>query len=134
MTLWWFFWFIKSYFGDFTVIRNGKFSAITLWDDRRVIYVTTAYHWTYYTSRPQKTWKRPMKVRKAKSKARHKKISYFHIFLAWMCSLEGFRLVSTLLWNFKVEKAKKATTEAQTWNSKRCNFFGVNLVHPHYLQ
>ena len=75
-----------------------------------------------------------MKVGKAKSKARHKEISLFNIFLAWMCLLEGFRLVFALVWNFKVEKAKKAATEAQTWNSKRSNFFVVNLVNPHYLQ
>ena len=116
-----------------TVIRNGKFSAITLWDDRRVIYVTAVQYWTYYTSKATKNWKRPMKVRKAKSKARHEEISFFHIFSAWMCSLEGFRLVFLLVWNFKVKKAKKAATKAQTWNSKMCNFFVANLVNPHYL-
>ena len=61
-----------------------------------------------------------MKVRKAKSKAKHKKKSFFDIFLAWMCSLEDFRLVFAMVWNFKVEKTKKATAEAQTWNSKIC--------------
>ena len=72
--------------------------------------------------RPQKNWKRPMKVGKAKSKARHKGISFFQIFLSWMCSPESFRLVSALVWNFMVERAKKAVTEAQTGNSNRCNF------------
>ena len=70
--------------------------------------------------RPQKNWKRPMKVRKAKSKARHEEISFFHIFSAWMCSLEGFRLVFLLVWNFKV---KKAATETQTWKSKKLQLF-----------
>ena len=74
-----------------------------------------------------------MKVGKAKSKARHKEISLFNIFLAWMCLLKGFRLAFELVWNFKVEKAKKAATEAQTWNSKGCNFL-VSFVCPHYLQ
>ena len=48
-----------------------------------------------------------MKVRKAKSKAKHKKKSFFDIFLAWMCSLEDFRLVYAMVWKGMVEKNSK---------------------------
>ena len=50
-----------------------------------------------------------------------------------MCLLEGFRLVFTLIWNFIVEKVKKATSGAQNWNLKRCKFLVVNLVNTQYV-
>ena len=59
---------------------------------------------------PQKNWKRPMKVAKAKWKARIYEIQIFKIFLLSLGLLGGIRLVFPLVWSSKVKKAKKATS------------------------
>ena len=71
--------------------------------------------------RPRKNWKRPMKVKKAKSKARHKGISLFHIFLAWLCSPEEWsscwlKRPKRPLLKLKLEIQKDATFLLQIWS------------------
>ena len=51
-----------------TVIQNGKFSAITVQDYRRAIYVTAAQYWTYYTSKTAKKLKKANEGHKGQMK------------------------------------------------------------------
>ena len=74
-----------------------------------------------------------MKVAKAKWKARIYEIPILYIFLVSLGSFGGIRLVFLLVWSSKVKKAKKAASEAQTWNSKESKLFCVSLAFLHYL-
>ena len=80
----------------------------------------------------QKNCKRPMKVTKAKSKARHYQKSKFYSFFICLGSLgadwSGIYFGS----NSKVIKAEKAAITAQNRKSNLCNFIGQNLVFPQY--
>ena len=80
----------------------------------------------------QKNCKRPMKVMKAKSKARHYQKSKFYTFFICLGSFGGNWLEINFGLNFKVIKTKKAATTGQNCKSQRCNFMGPNLVFPHY--
>ena len=75
-----------------------------------------------------------MKVTKAKWKVRRYEIPISYIFLVSFESFGGIRLVFSLVWSSKVKKAKKAASEAQTWNSKESKLFCVNLAFSHYLK
>ena len=74
-----------------------------------------------------------MKVAKAKWKVRRHEIPVSYVFLVSFESFLGIRLVFSLVWSSKVKKAKKAASEAQTWNSKESKLFCVNLGFLHYL-
>ena len=74
-----------------------------------------------------------MKVTKAKWKVRRYEIPISYIFLVSFESFGGIWLVFPLIWSSKVKKAKKAASEAQTWNSKESKLFCVNLAFLHYL-
>ena len=74
-----------------------------------------------------------MKVAKAKWKARIYEIPILYIFLVSLGSFGGIRQVFPLVWSSKVKKAKKATSEGQTWNTEESKLFWVNLAFLDYL-
>ena len=74
-----------------------------------------------------------MKVAKAKWKARIYEIPILYTFLVSLGSFGGIKQVFPLVWSSKVKKAKKAASEAQTWNSKESKLFCVSLAFLHYL-
>ena len=58
----------------------------------------------------QEQWKRPMKVAKAKLKARIYEIRILYIFLVLLGLFGGIRQIFPLVWSSKVKKAKKAAS------------------------
>ena len=74
----------------------------------------------------QKNCKRPMKVTKVKSKARHYQKSKFYTFFICLGSFGANSSEINFGVNSKVIKAKKAAITAQNCKSKSCNFIGKN--------
>ena len=72
---------------------------------------------------PQKIEKGQWRSQRPNERPKYMKYQFLYIFLVSLGSFGGIRLVFLLVWSSKVKKAKKAASEAQTWNSKESNNF-----------
>ena len=124
---------IQIRLGQGTVIQNGIFSALTLFDGRMLRNTYATYSRTSQTSRISEKFKKANEGHKAKIKARHLSKSNFHGFLIQLGSFGSNLLDFSLIQNSKAIKAKKATTDCQTCKFNWSHFFHLNLVFTQYL-